>query len=263
MISKNISELKKNLPNKKLFVFDIDKTLALSKQPIDEETCELLSQLMRKRKVSLISGGRFSSFNETYLKNLKLDPLLLNNLYLFPTCGACFYKYTQGKQELVYSKELPEDDRKRIIEAFYLMFEEVGFKIPEKVYGELVEDRKTQITFSAFGQMAPLELKANWDIDHKKRAPMINILKRMLPEFDVKAGGTTSLDVTLKGIDKGYGIQKMIQFFGCSKDEIIFVGDDLSEIGNDYPVHLQGVECLHVKSIEQTKQALREFVNTL
>jgi phosphomannomutase len=36
---------------------------------------------------------------------------------------------------------------------------------PEMVWGELIEDRGSQITFSAIGQQAPLEEKKRWDPD--------------------------------------------------------------------------------------------------
>ena len=129
MIYKDIDKI--DFSKKKLFLFDIDRTLTLSKQPIDIEMCFLLSKLLEKREVALISGGKHQIFNEIYLKNVKFPLQLLSKFYLFPTCGACFYRHINGKQELVYFNEIPEDQRKKIISCFYKMFEEVVFQIPQ------------------------------------------------------------------------------------------------------------------------------------
>ena len=263
VIYKDIKEFQGDFSQKKLFIFDVDRTLALSKQPIDEEMCELLGKLLEKREVALISGGKYKVYTEIYLKKLNLDPLLLNKLYLFPTCGSRFLRYVNGEHKQVYFEEIPEDERKRIIECCHKMFKEIGFVHPEKIYGVQIEDRKSQVTFSAFGQKAPPAVKEGWDLDYKKRRPMIEVLKRMLPEYDIRGGGASSFDVTMKGIDKGFGIQKMKEYLGYDIKEMFFAGDDLSELGNDYSVHLQGVECLHVNSIDQTKEAIREYLRNL
>lgn len=252
-----------DITKKKLFIFDMDKTLTLSKQPMDLEMCEILSKLLEKRFICIISGGRYEIFRDVYLSNLKIKPQLLKKLFLFPTCGASFYKYEDENTVNVYSEEIPEEERKIIINSFYIMFKEIGFQIPKKVYGELIEDRKSQITFSAFGQKAPLEVKGSWDLDKSKRTPMIKIMQRLLPNYDTKYGGSSSIDITLKGINKGYGIKKMVEYLKFSKEEMIFFGDDLEENGNDYPVKLEGIDCIAVSNPEDTKNKLKTVISSL
>jgi hypothetical protein len=70
-----------------------------------------------------------------------------------------------------------------------------------KVWGEPIEDRGSQITFSALGQQAPLEEKKRWDPDFTKRKKIKAVLENLIPEFSVHLGGTTSVDVTKPGID--------------------------------------------------------------
>ena len=81
-----------------------------------------------------------------------------------------------------------------------------GFKV-EQVWGEVIEDRGSQITFSALGQQAPLEQKDKWDPDFTKRKKIKAILDTLIPEFSVRMGGATSIDITKPGIDKAYGIR--------------------------------------------------------
>jgi hypothetical protein len=100
--------------------------------------------------------------------------------------------------------------------------------------------RLEQITFSALGQQAPLDEKKKWDPDFAKRRQMKAFLDHLIPEFSVRLGGTTSIDVTKQGIDKGYGIRKLRGILGVAVSEMIFVGDALFPAGNDYPAKQAG-----------------------
>ncbi len=245
--------------DKKLFVFDLDKTLAESKQLMDDEMTTLLRTLLGRFLVSVISGGSFTQFQKQFLP--KLGPgKYLENLYLFPTCGGAFYRYQQGEWKEVYTEMLDSEDKKRIFTAFSKMFEEVGFKMPDTLYGELIEDRLTQITFSAFGSAAPLHIKKSWDMDRSKRLRMIKALARHIPEFEIRTGGTSSIDVTKKGIDKAYGILQMEKHIGVTQAEMLFVGDDLGLGGNDYPVKALGVSCIEVNGPIETKEIIKDII---
>lgn len=80
---------------------------------------------------------------------------------------------------------LPEE-KEKIFSAFQQVFQETGYVQPKKVYGEVLEDRESQITFSALGQLAPRELKEKFDPTTEKRKK----LQEKLPEFSVRIGGS-------------------------------------------------------------------------
>lgn len=247
-----------NLRTKKLIVFDLDKTLSESKQPMDDDMAALLSSLLELKKVSVISGGSFNQFQKQFVP--KLTKGRLENLFLFPTCGSAFYRYTNDGWENVYTEILSDEGKLRIFEAFEKMFGEVGFIAPERVYGELIEDRATQITFAAYGNQAPLPLKSAWDPDRKKRLAMIAALQTLIPEFEIRTGGTSSIDITRKGIDKAHGIRQMEKHLGVLIPEMAFVGDDLGEGGNDHPVIATGVLVVEVTGPEHTKNIIRQML---
>lgn len=247
------------LRNKKLIVFDLDKTLSESKQPVDEEMAELLRGLLELKKVSVISGGSFAQFQKQFLPQLAGGEHL-RQLFLFPTCGSAFYKYGDGGWNNVYTETLAVTEKERIFDAFEKMFKEVGFAKPETVYGELIEDRETQVTFGAHGSTAPLEIKSKWDPDRKKRLAMIAVLARLIPEFELRTGGTSSIDVTRKGIDKAYGIMQMEKHLGIPRKEMVFVGDDLGPGGNDFPVIATGVQVVEVRGPSHTKGIIRSII---
>src|SRR5690606_31015921 len=132
----------------------------------------------------------------------------------------------------------------------------------DKIWGEIVEDRGSQITLSALGQEAPVDAKEAWDPDNSKKFKLRNFVAEQIPEFEVRSGGTTSIDVTKLGIDKAYGMQKLMEILGVTKDEILFFGDRLKEGGNDYPVKAMGIDSLEVSNWEHTAIALRAILAT-
>jgi phosphomannomutase len=248
-----------DLKNKKLIIFDLDGTLAESKSPMDEEMIELLTKLLEKKKVAIMSGGSFHQFQKQFLGDFPHSDFL-KNLYLCPTCGSSFYQYDMAWKE-VYSEKLTSEEKRRIYEAFDIALEKVGFQKPEKMYGELIEDRGSQITFSAFGQQAPLSLKAPWDPDHVKRLAMISFLEKSLPDLEARIGGTTSIDVTKKSIDKAYGVRKLQENLHIPIAEMLFVGDALFPGGNDYSATVTGIDTAPVLGPEDTKALIRRLIS--
>lgn len=245
---------------KKIIIFDLDGTLAYSKSCIDTEMGGLVARLLEKKKVAVISGGPFKQYDKQLLANLKLSDEQLKNLYLFPTCSTTFYRYEENGWKRVYAETLRNEEKQRIMNAFEKTFIEIGYKHPEKIWGEVIEDRETQITFSAHGQEAPLEVKRDWDPDRKKRMGIKKSLEDYIPEFEIRLGGTTSIDITYKGIDKGYGIRKIEEILNVPISEMLFVGDALFEGGNDYPAKEAGVDCVAVSGVEETKEIIKSII---
>lgn len=245
----------------KLIIADLDGTLAMSKQSIDEEMAKLIIELLKYRGLAVISGGSFNQFKNQFLGPLNKYEGNLQNLYLFPTCATSMYIAEGNGWKQIYGYEIDTETKKKIFDAFGKALKEYGFKKPEKLYGELIEDRGTQVTFSAYGQLAPLELKSTWDQDSRKRLEIISILKNHLPQgFEAKAGGTTSIDVTKQGIDKAYGIKKIEENLKYKRDEMLFIGDALYDGGNDYPVKATRVECIQVNGPKDTKEILNGLI---
>lgn len=245
---------------KKLIVYDLDGTLAESKSSLDKEMSALLHDLLGIVKVAVISGGGWPQFEKQLLSNLPSDERL-KNLSLLPTCGTKFYKY-DGDWKKIYSEDFTADDSKKIKTAFKKALEEAGFKV-KKIWGEIIEDRGSQITYSALGQQAPLDEKKKWDPDFTKRKKIKSILDPLIPGFSVRMGGETSIDVTKPGIDKAYGIRKLRGILGISLKEMIFIGDALFPGGNDYPAEQAGVVSIPVKGPNETKRVTETIITCL
>lgn len=249
----------KHYANKPFFLFDLDNTLSESKTSIDAEMARLLARLLVFKKIGIISGGSFSQFQKQLLPCLPDDQQLLQALYIFPTCGAALYTNKNGAWRNVYEELLTKNEVKKILQSFETVLTGQNFK-PNDVYGDIFENRGTQITFSALGQLAPLKAKKIWDPDCKKRVRIKQTLQKYLPDFEIRIGGTTSIDITKKGIDKGYGITQIKKYIHVPASDILFFGDALFKGGNDYPIKKMGVASVAVSGPEDTKRALKSLL---
>jgi phosphomannomutase len=245
---------------KRLVIFDLDGTLAESKMPLDAEMATLLTQLLDVVRVAIISGGAWTQFKQQVLSHLHQDERL-KDLSILPTCGTQFYRYDGAWQKL-YSEDLSADEKQKIINGLNKAIDQSGFRAG-KHWGDLIEDRDSQITFSALGQKAPLEEKKKWDPDFKKREKIKEILKPLIPAFSIQLGGSTSIDVTRPGIDKAYGVKKLQEILGIAIQDMIFVGDAIFPGGNDYPAKQAGVVSIEVRDPHETKRVIETTIACL
>jgi phosphomannomutase len=199
-------------------------------------------------------------FEKQVLANLTHDERL-NNLSLLPTCGTEFYKYDSGWKKL-YSEDFTDEEKKKIITSLRQATGAPDLK-PKQTWGDTIEDRGSQITFSGLGQQAPLEEKKQWDPEFIKRKQVKVLLDKLIPEFSVRLGGATSIDVTKPGIDKAYGIRKLRDILGIAISEMIFVGDAVFPGGNDYPAEEAGAFSIEVKDPHETKRVIEAIVACL
>jgi HAD superfamily hydrolase (TIGR01484 family) len=239
---------------KRLVVFDLDGTLAASKSAPDAEMVSLLHDLLGIVRVAVISGGDWSQFVAQLLSHLPTEQSLAN-LSLLPTCGTQFFEYT-GEWNRLYSEDLTVVEKEKIVGSLDKALVLNGLKSP-KLWGQVIEDRGSQVTMSALGQEAPLEDKRRWDPDFSKRKKLKVTLDALIPEFSVRIGGATSIDVTKPGIDKAYGITKLRDILGVSLAEMIFIGDALFPGGNDYPAQEAGVVSIPVRGPDETKLVIK------
>ena len=246
---------------KKVLAFDLDDTLAITKSPLSDHMVDTLGKILEDFDVCVISGGRFEQFKIQIVDRLHLPAAKLSRLHLMPTCGTQYYRYDEVEEEWrqQYAENLTDEQKKRIAEVLESASKELGLW-PENPAGEVIEDRGTQVTFSALGQQATAEDKYAWDPDGSKKLAIRDLAAQSLPDLEVRTGGTTSIDVTRIGIDKAYGMQKLIDELDISKEDILFFGDKLEEGGNDYPVKAFGITCLDVSKWEDTVNRLETIL---
>jgi HAD superfamily hydrolase (TIGR01484 family) len=248
------------LSKKSLIVFDLDGTLTESKAPLKPDMARSLATLLAQKKVAIIGGGSYEQFQNQFVKYFKCPPALFKNLFLFPTTSTAFYRYQRSGWKKVYRKVLSVAEKKKIMHAFADTFAATGYVQPKKVWGIVIEDRGTQITFSALGQKAPVKAKTMWNKKNDVRAALMKIMKKELPQFEVRSGGLTSIDVTKKGIDKAYGVRQIEKVLKIPIKDMVFIGDALYPGGNDAAAKKTGVQTIAVKGPRDTIAIIKKIL---
>lgn len=235
---------------KEIVAFDLDGTLALSKQPLTDEMAELLAGLLEVAQVAVISGGDWPQFEKQVASRMPAHADL-SRLWMMPTSGAKLFVYRDGAWTPVYAELFTDAQKAEILEAFDASLAATGF-VPEQTWGERIEDRGSQITFSALGQQAPLEAKEVWDPDFAKRKVIQADLVERLPGVSVNLGGATSVDITQPGVDKAWGLKRLAEHSGVAEDKMLFIGDAIFPGGNDYPAKAMGLDTVCVRDPADT-----------
>jgi HAD superfamily hydrolase (TIGR01484 family) len=229
----------------------------------------MFDRLLEKFQVCVISGGKYELFERQFLTQITTDPELLGKLHLMPTSGTRYYRFEDGHWVEKYAENIDPDHKEKIIQALKEGLAESGYTA-EKVYGDIIEDRDSQITLSILGQEIVAELgkegvriKEEWDPDSSKKHVIRDIVAKKIPDFEVRAAGATSIDVTRPGIDKAYGMKKLMEETGLSKEDILFLGDRVEPGGNDYAVEQFGIDCIEVRNWQDTAYVIEGIVKLL
>ena len=272
---------------KKVLAFDIDQTLNVAKTPIPDEIADLLNECLKYYQICPISGQKFDQFLIQIVNRLVergATAEQLQNLHLFVAQGTQYYRYNpyettkklgkgpvsleiakESKEyneknwEQVYNYPLTDEQVAKITNAIETAAKELGFWEEDKLQDgdEIIENRLSQVTFSALGQKAGTKEKYAWDPDCKKREKIVKRCKEIAPEFDYEIGGTTSINAITPGMNKEFGMTHMLEELEVTKDEILYFGDMTQPGGNDYPVVQMGIDTITVRNHEDTAFALR------
>lgn len=252
---------------KSLIVFDVDGTLAPSKSVMDSGMVDVFKQLLAVKKVAVISGAKYEIMRMQLSGGLKAPKSLLKNLFMFPTTATTFYRFNKAWKR-VYALNLTQVEVKKIKNTFERVFKEIGYRHPKKVYGEIIENRGTQVSFSVFGQdivkvlgKKGIRAKEQWKNKHTPvKMKIARLVAKYLPELEVRAAGFTTIDITKKGIDKAYGLKQIKKHLGIPIKDMLFIGDAIFPGGNDYAVVKTGVDYIQVKDPEETKKIIRALI---
>ena len=270
---------------KKVLSFDIDQTLNIAKTPIPDEITDLLIECLNYYEICPISGQKFDQFLIQIVNRLVergVTSEQLRHLHLFVAQGTQYYRYNSSKTiaekgpisvtvdktdapydeknwEQVYNFPLTDEEVKKITAAIEQAAKELDLWEEDKLQDgdEIIENRLSQVTFSALGQKAGTEEKYAWDPDTKKREKIVARAKELAPEFDYEIGGTTSINAIKPGMNKEFGMTKLLEELNVDKSEILYFGDMTQPGGNDYPVVQMGIDTITVRSHEDTAYALR------
>ena len=261
---------------KKVLSFDVDQTLNIAKTPITEDIAQLLIGCLDHFEICPISGQKFDQFLRQIVNPLNaagVSTKQLEHLHLFVAQGTQYYRYDAKASaeynpenwQKVYNFPLTEEQVAKITTALETSAKELNFWEEAQLQpgDEIVENRLSQVTFSALAQKAGTEAKYAWDPDHKKREQIVALAKQKAPEFEFEIGGTTSINAFVPGMNKVFGMTHLMEELKVEKSDILYFGDMTQPGGNDYPVVQMGIDTITVRSHEDTAFALRGILGLI
>lgn len=230
----------------KTIICDMDGTLAKSRQKADLIMLGQIFGLSKKYNFVIITGGKLDLIKEQITEHYphqKSDFIL----HLFPTSGNQYYFFKDGEYTEVYKNLLKTDDINEILNSIIACVNYFHLK-PKKP--DQIEYRESQVTFSVLGRTASYEDKSNYDPSGRFREKYVEYIKRFLgknaDKYSIRMGGTTSIDFTYKGRDKGYGLEQIKKQLKLENEEILFFGDKCFAGGNDWEI-AKSVKHINVK----------------
>lgn len=243
----------------KIALFDLDDTLSKSKQTVEKDMATIYTELLDVMPAGIVTGAKFEQIKKQFIDELP-PTANLQNLYCFTQNAASCFAYNAGAFSPLYSFAFTDDEAKTIIDALNKVITETGIVDNEPSHGERIENRGSQITFSALGQAAPGDLKKVWDPDQAKRIMLRNKLLEIIPQFDIGIGGGTSLDITQKGINKTYAMKWITENLSIPVAEMVYVGDALFPGGNDAVVIPTGIPTIQTSGPTETLDIIRKII---
>lgn len=244
--------------NSKVIVCDMDGTLAKSRQPAELEMISAIKSISKNFSFVIITGGKLSLIQDQITSLIKDEK---TTLYLFPTSGNQFWIFSNGKYEMIYENKMLTDDQNLILNSIIDCINRFSL-VP--FTSDQIELRDSQITFSILGRSAPYELKASYDFNGDKRKVFVNYMKeknhQLSSKFEVRLGGTTSIDFTYKGMDKSFGLLKIKKYLKVNNKEILFFGDKCFEGGNDWEIAKE-VPFIQVNNEQETLDQFKKIIN--
>ncbi len=244
----------------RVVAFDLDDTLAPSKSRVPSDVAAALRRLLDAYEVCVISGGQLAQFETQLVAHLDATPAQLDRLHLMPTCGTQYYRYRDGQRWCVYRHDLDPEQRRQLIAALEREARRLNLWENE-TWGPIIEDRGSQVTYSALGQEAPLDAKRAWDPTGEKKQALAVAIRPQFPDLEVRGGGSTSVDITARGVDKAYGMARLCEALEVERDAVLFIGDRLDKDGNDYPVKAAGYSTIAVTGWWETAELINRALD--
>ena len=237
----------------KLIAFDLDGTLTESKQPITNKTAKFLTSLAYDYEIAIVTGGTMEQIKTQVLD--RLPDWVQDKMHLMSCSGAEYFRFGQT----LYRNLIAKKEKAVMIPMLTGLLKQMGYWTDNPA-GDIIEDRGSQITVSALGQKASLKDKEDWDPFGIKRREIRDAVRAMFPEYSVRVGGLTSVDISIQGIDKEYAINELLEWNQFEQSEVLYIGDKFRPGENDYPALVAGVTCLRVTSYADTPRVVGKYL---
>jgi phosphomannomutase len=238
---------------------DMDDTVVGSALPLGADMAVAMDALVEGGLgLAVVSGAALPRMLAQVSAHLKRPH------FLVATSGSEAVRASPGQPdpfcEELFRHAFSQRDRDEILAALRWLVAGYGLK-PDTDEADQMQDRGSQITLSALGYTAAPERKRAFDPDGSRRREWVRRLEDRLGagRFNLRVGGTTSLDITPLGVDKGSGVNQLLRRTGWKAEECLYFGDRFEDTGNDHPV-LSVMDCVEIRHPDETLAHFRRLL---
>lgn len=199
------------------WIFDIDGTLTSPQESIDKKFQQFFLQWIPQKRVVLVGGSSYESIVQQIGKEI------CENVEYVCAC--------QGNSQWHHGQEVYTQDWQPPHEVIQFLHEALDDSPYPERYGSHVNYRQGMINFSIIGRNATPEQRRAYilyDLDTLERRHIMMRFNERFP-FYASIGGQISIDITPSTGTKA-------QILSWIPAPVIFFGDALSPIGNDYHI---------------------------
>ena len=229
---------------KRLICFDLDGTLTQHKTPLSPENRAVLDSLRQHYQLVMCGGG---SCERIYNQMNQYPIDILGNYSMQES------RVEDGQLKII-RQETVHPDTARVLAICAALRQKYGYTEYE---GESVEFHPSgMMTFGLLGTKADKAAKLAFDPDKRKRQAMFREVCDSFPQYAVFIGGTTSFDLAELKFNKYAAVMRYASEHGFTKEQVLFVGDDLGDGGNDSHIRLYGMDYIQITDYTKLPEKL-------
>lgn len=227
----------------KLIAFDLDGTLTEHRTPIDENNYKLLEEIQKTYATVIVGAGTC----ERIAKQLREFPIDIIGNY------GMQKSFWTDNERMIEKAEISVDKEEvtRKVDTIRELTGYISYK------GHTVEFHESGvITFPLLGTDADIQHKLEFDPTREKRRAIFGLVKDYFNDYTVFIGGSSSFDIVPKQYNKYIALCEYARTKSIEINEILYVGDDFSEGGNDEQIFISDIECVEVDSYKTLRDKL-------
>lgn len=234
----------------KLIAFDLDGTLTQHKSPLSDKNRGVLEKLSKRYKLIMAGAGMCRRIFEQ-MGRFPID--IIGNY------GMQYAEFDSGLGELVIKEDnVMPCDRESVERRVTMLREKYGFT---DFAGDNVEYHASGcVTFPLLGTAAALSDKLTFDPDRKKRRAFYDDVKSVFDDYTVFVGGSSSFDMAPFPYNKYYALDKYCKERGISHEDVVYVGDDYGQGGNDEAVYLSDFNFITIDDYRDFPEIMKIFL---
>ncbi len=231
--------------SKKLICFDLDGTLTQHRTSMTPESKAVLDTLRQRYEVIMVGGGNCRRI----YKQMNEYPITILGNYGMEESHIVDGVFTMVREDKA------EIDRKFFDKTLAILRKKHGYA---SYKGETAEYHESgMVTFGLLGTKPDQADKLSFDPDKVKRRAMLPDVQEAFKGYNIFIGGTTSFDITPGGYNKYDAVMKYASEHGYTLDQILFVGDDFTDGGNDSQIRLRGMDYIRIDDYTRVGEKVR------